>query len=572
MFGERHFATRERLVGVIQGIADLAADSHATRGLAKTLTDLVEAERPPFSLMVCGEINAGKSTFINGLLGTNLCPASKLPETNRLLHYQYGAAAESVEISSHHQIELRPYESLRDVQFIDTPGTNSGDRKNLELITQHLPSADLIFFVFPVTNPWSAPTWNLIARVPPAHLDRVVLIVQQSDQKEAIDLSVIRGHMADLSTKRIGHIPPLFTVSGKLACEAKLNPSNARRLFANSGYALLESFIAQRIDASKTHQQLLENWLQTSSAVLREVDQHLESRVDVLAGQGRFLDTIEREIADIRESFVTRLPDHLATVAEIFESEAVWVTKRLRRKLSVLPSFCRVFMGDRTGSSMEGIFVQRLQSAVEAVAAKDGLSVTEICLQHWKDLCERVQAATGLDIGSSSPPDQILADAKARFVQRLGTAARHGIGNLKVRNQLDKDLRRRNVALKSFILMTLIFTTAGGICGGLAIPWLPAIFCGLAALFLTGGILTAIATKKPITLDFRQRLLATCGDFANTLRADYEEALRLVFYDYATCLQEIRTYLAREKLATEPNLKRWQELFLTLKAIEQEHF
>ena len=98
----------------------------------------------------------------------------------------------------------------------------------------------------------------------------------------------------------------------------------------------------------------------------------------------------------------------------------------------------------------------------------------------------------------------------------------------------------------------------------------PLVLCGLAALFLTCGIMAAWATRKSITRDFQQRLLDTCGAFASTLHSDYEEALRIVFRDYAASLANLRTRLAREKLAVEPRLRRWQELFLTLKAIEQE--
>ena len=175
-----------------------------------------------------------------------------------------------------------------------------------------------------------------------------------------------------------------------------------------------------------------------------------------------------------------------------------------------------------------------------------------------------------IDIGNAGPPDELLDTAKKRFILRLGRAARQGIGNLKVRNQLDKDIRRRTLALKSFTFMTLLLTTAGATCGALAVPWLPGILCAAAALFLTGGILTAAATRNSITADFRKRLLDTCGGFASTLRSDYEEALRIVFQDYASSLTAVRSHLAREKIAIEPRLKRWQELFLTLKAIEQE--
>ena len=123
---------------------------------------------------------------------------------------------------------------------------------------------------------------------------------------------------------------------------------------------------------------------------------------------------------------------------------------------------------------------------------------------------------------------------------------------------------------KSFTFTTLLLTTAGATCGALGFPWLPAILCGLAALFLFGGIAVAMITRKTITDEFQKRLLDTCSAFATTLRSDYEDALRIVFQDYTSSLSAIRTHLAHEKLAIEPRLRRWHELFLTLKAIEQD--
>jgi hypothetical protein len=89
-------------------------------------------------------------------------------------------------------------------------------------------------------------------------------------------------------------------------------------------------------------------------------------------------------------------------------------------------------------------------------------------------------------------------------------------------------------------------------------------------LFFLGGLFAAWRTRSRIVADFRERLLDTCGAFANTMQADYEEALRVFFQDYGDSLGAVRTHLATEKLAIEPRLKQWQELFLTLKAIEQE--
>lgn len=570
MFGERYFATRERLSQVMHGTARLALETAADLGGSLPLGEIENGLGPPFLFVVSGEVNAGKSTLINGLFGHDLCPVNVLPETNRVICYQYGNPPRDVRISPLHEEHHRPLEFLRDFTLIDSPGTNSAARDHQQVTASFLPAADLIFFVFPVTNPWEAATWNFISELSPETLQQVVFIIQQTDLREPADISVILGHMADLSMKRIGRVPPIFAVSGKLACEAKRATPAAAELLKASGYPELESFITRDVCESPQRKSAIETWRGQAAAALRTVEDHIENQNHALNCHGRFLDTIEREIDDIREHFVARLPRHLAGVAEVFESEAVWISKRLRWRLGVIPSFFRLFVGDRTGPAIEAMFVERLQAAVEAVAEKDGGEVVEFCRSHWSELGGRVKDAMGVDLGGAAALDATLAAAKTRFVQRLGRAARQGIGNLKVRNQLDKDLRRRNLALKSFAFMTLLLTAAGATCGALGIPWLPLVFCSLAALFLTGGVLTAWVTRRAIIAGFQKRLLDTCGGFASTLRSDYEEALRIVFRDYASTLNAVRSHLVTEKQAIEPRLKRWQELFLTLKAIEQD--
>ncbi|MEX1049384.1 MAG: dynamin family protein [Akkermansiaceae bacterium] len=569
-FGKRYFAMRGRLADVMRGIVRLAGETTTALGDLLPLAEIEKGLGTPFLFVVCGEVNAGKSTLLNGLFGSQLCPVDTLPETDRVLRYQYGIPPRDVEVTPLLSECYRPTEFLRDFNLIDTPGTNSAIEGHQEITARFLPSADLILCVFPVTNPWGAATWNFISELSPDSLDKVAFIIQQADQCEPGDIRVILGHMADLSMKRIGRVPEIFAVSGKLASEAKHASPTANEKFIASGYPALEAFIAREVCDSPPRRAALETWRSQAAAGLRAVEDRIENQSRALITQGRFLDTIEREIDGIRERFVVRLPKHLAGVAEIFETEAVWVSRLLRRRLGAARSIIRLFTGDRTGPAMEAVFVERLQAAVEAVAEKDGVEVVEFCRNHWGDLRERVKAEMGVDLGDPAPLEATLATAEKRFVQRLGRAARQGIGNLKVRNQLDKDIRRRNLALKSFTVMTLVLTTAGAVCGALAIPWLPYILCGLAALFLAGGLLTALVTGRSITAEFQYRLLDTCGSFASTLRADYEEALRIVFQDYATSLSAVKTHLAREKLAIEPRLKRWQELFLTLKAIEQD--
>ncbi|MEN9975262.1 MAG: hypothetical protein RLZZ282_1268, partial [Verrucomicrobiota bacterium] len=349
MFGERYFATRERLSNVMRGIAEFAATTGTDLGEYWTPSDMPRSLDSPFLFVVCGEVNAGKSTLLNGLFGHDLCPVNVLPETRRIHWYGYGNPARHEEINPLFETHYQPLEWLRDFNLVDTPGTNSTVLGHQQMSASFLAAADLLLFVFPISNPWGAATWDAIAQLPATALNRLVLVIQQSDQREAVDIEVILGHMADLAMKRLGHTPPLFAVSGKLACDAMRVTPTARNLWQASGFPALHAFIARTIDHSPKHRAFLESCRNQAAAALRTVEDRIEEQSRSIQAHGRFLETLEAEIEAIREQFITRLPNHLTGVAEVFESEGIHVTQRLRRSLSASLSFLRLFTGDRTG-------------------------------------------------------------------------------------------------------------------------------------------------------------------------------------------------------------------------------
>jgi hypothetical protein len=570
MFGERYFATRERLSGVMLGLSALAKEAGAQIEGMLPLDQIADGLGSPFLFIACGEVNAGKSTLLNGLFGKDICRVNVLPETDRVLWYRYGAVARDVNNSPILRECLRPVDFLRDFNLIDTPGTNSVISGHQDITLEFLPMADLILFVFPISNPWGAATWDFLGRLTAESLDRVAFIIQQADQREPGDVAVILGHMRDLSMKRIGRVPPMFAVSGKQAYEAKRAMPFGRERLARTGYPELEEFISRSVCGSQRRRGVLENWRSQTAAAMHAVEERIEEQARTLSRQGNFLEDIEGEIDGMRERFVVRLPRHLSSVAEVFQNEAVWVSLILRRRLGTFRSIYRLFVGDRTGLEMEALFIERLQLAVEAVAEKDGAEVVAACRNHRALLEDRVRRETGVELGENQLLEETLAGALSRFVNRLGRTASQGIGNLKVRHQLDIDLRRRNLALKSFTFSTLALITAGATCGALGVPWLPLILCALAGVFALGGLFTGWSTKRAIIADFQDRLLDTCGSFASTLRSDYEEALRVFFQGYTGTLGAVRKHIATEKVALEPRMLRWKNLFLTLKTIEQE--
>lgn len=566
--GERYFTNRDQLSQVWLGIRELAKI---------TATDLDQAGKNkddetfvfrPFQFLVCGEVNSGKSSLINSLINRDLCPVSNLPETQQITLYRHADA--SAEPSPLYQERFLADPALRNFNPIDTPGTNALDADQRQNIEQLLPDSELILFVFPASNPWSASTWNLIGNLPPDLYPRMAFVIQQCDSLESADITVILQHMADLSMKRIGIVAPIFPVSAKIAAEAKLHPSVNPRLYQESGFQALETFISETICNSNKRKTSIRSWHRQAIQALNAIDNQIDKNTRLQRDHHQFLRSLEDEIDAMRESLVSRLPNHLREVAEIFQTEAILVTHKLSKWLGVLRSFFKVFTGNNTGIRTEILFTERLRSAVESVAENDGKDIVSACLEHWQDLGNRINESIGLPIDQSLPIDTALEDARKHFVERIGSTAHQAIGNLHIRKDLERELRYRNRALKSFTASALIMLSLGAASGIMKMQILPWIFWGIAALFLIGGTIIAIITKSRISHDFKFKLLDICGAFADALRSDYEDALRSFFQEYTSCLSSIKKHLAHEERSIEPKQNRWKNLFLTLKSIEQD--
>jgi len=568
MLGERYFATRERLREVMHGIAALAGETRTEEAVGEE--ESAPAFDSPFQFLVLGEVNAGKSSLLNALFGCEFCRVSNLPDTSRVRRYRYGETTNDKETAPFLDDCARPLPFLKDFHLIDTPGTNSAVRDHLASLSAMLPDLDLILIVFSADNPWESTTWDQLSRLDEASLDRTVLVVQQCDKREPADVQVILGHLRELSLKRLGRVPPLFAVSAQRAWEAKLTTPPAYAPWQASGFGPLEDHLSRQVCHSYRRRKTLDHWRKQGANTLQRIEERMDETLRGVNRSDRFLAEIEREIDSLRQRFVLRLPRHLAEVAGVFQTEAAWVAKRLNRRLGPIPTLLRLFSGQRSGPEIESLFIARLQAAVETVATQDAGETVDVCRKHRAALSARVLEEIGVELGASEELETILGPAKERFIQRLGRAARSGIGNLKVRHALDQALRHRRASLKTLVAFTLLALTAAGVGGTMRIPWLPWIALGIAGATSVLFVLNSYFTRREIVGDFRDRLLATCGTFAHALRGDYEEALRVFFQEYTGCLGEVKRHLARQKFELEPRMQRWNGLFLALKAVEQE--
>jgi hypothetical protein len=58
--------------------------------------------------------------------------------------------------------------------------------------------------------------------------------------------------------------------------------------------------------------------------------------------------------------------------------------------------------------------------------------------------------------------------------------------------------------------------------------------------------------------------------FADSLAEDYKDGVREFYLEYGGLFEIVRRRIANQKTLLEPRMKRWNNLFLEIKAIEQE--
>ena len=111
-------------------LADLEVDAEDRATFENSIQQLDEL----FLLVVVGEFNAGKSVCINALLGEAVLEEGVTPTTERICLLKYGEETGRQSEDGPFDIITAPVELLREINVVDTPGTNAIHREH-ETIT-----------------------------------------------------------------------------------------------------------------------------------------------------------------------------------------------------------------------------------------------------------------------------------------------------------------------------------------------------------------------------------------------------------------------------------------------------
>lgn len=193
----------------------------------KRLLELASDLREMFFMVtVIGEFNAGKSTFINALLGEKFLEMGITPTT------------EYVELVRHSDIPIRTPELREDgvrvwghpntgangVAIVDTPGTGSIFMKHEKIAKSFLHRSDLVIFLLSAKQAF-AQTERLYLELAKNYGKKIILVINQMDLLQPQERQEVMAFVRAQVKETLSIEPPIFDISAREALQSPGNDS-----------------------------------------------------------------------------------------------------------------------------------------------------------------------------------------------------------------------------------------------------------------------------------------------------------------------------------------------------------
>ena len=297
----------------------------------QALTESIRQLDDFFLLVVVGEFNAGKSAFINALLGDRILEEGVTPTTTKVNILRYGEAKEKTNLSEN--IESLSVEApfLKEISIVDTPGTNAIIREHEEITSLFVPRSDLILFVTSADRPFTESERLFLEQIQ-SWGKKVVLVINKIDilqNDKALD--EIQVFVAENAQKTLNMTPEIYPISAQLALKAKRGKPE---LWQESRFEALEDYILSTLDQKSRLKLKLLNPLGVGKHLSSQYAEFFEHRLKLLQDDLILIKDVEDQLVifqkDMEENFQLRMSDIIKILLEMEQRGQDFFTEYIR--------------------------------------------------------------------------------------------------------------------------------------------------------------------------------------------------------------------------------------------------
>ncbi len=282
------------------------------------LIDSKERLSGMFLLVIAGEFNSGKSSFINALLGEELLPEGVTPTTDRINIVRYGAAASEQLLEAYLLERTFPSELLREINIVDTPGTNAIIREHEELTRDFVPRSDLVLFVTSADRPFTESERDFLEQIKEWG-KKILFVINKVDiLDDPADLEKVVDFVRENATNLLAQTPEVFPLSAKTAMTAR--ESDDADLWDRSGFDEMEEYLVETLDAEERVRLKLLNPLNIGLKLAGKYKDVAFERLKLLADDIETIENVDRQLAVYHEEMLRDFEPRLSRL-ELMLSE-----------------------------------------------------------------------------------------------------------------------------------------------------------------------------------------------------------------------------------------------------------
>jgi len=545
---DRFVILKGRLENFLKELHEFISDMGGT-ALPSVVSDLRSGLNEPFLFVVVGEVKSGKSSFINALLGEDICAVDAAPCTDAIQEIVFAERPYEDTVRPFLKKIGRPLTILQTIAIVDTPGTNTVIENHQEITRNFIPNSDLVLMVFQAKNPYTQSAWDLLDFIREDWRKRTVFILQQADLARPDEIATNMARVRDLAIQKGIATPRIFATSAER--ELKQAP--------DSGFDDVRQFIRRTVTGGRHYRLKLESILETAHQILEQVELAMVQRREQYRADKAVVDTIRTRLESGHQQSAYEMRTLIQRLGDAYAAAARDAVDRFREGLSFGKLFqksIRATLGRKTSvkSWLEDIqksFETDLRARIESLAEEGADHFLEGLHQLLKYLLDELDAVKGhrlregdLLLKIDRRRQDVIAAVRTKMAETVmeDLFAQEAVKNS---DNLAPSLVGGSAltAIGAFLLTVthgLFFDITGGLLTGVG-------------LFLAGGVL--FVKKGRLVQQFKDGLADGQKRFETALTERLSQRLGLIYDDIDRNFLPLYEYVDQEEQRIAPLLQ-----------------
>ena len=533
-YSKKQKETTQQVRNVLTELLACASSANTPAEQIDMLKETLQALEDSFLVVVVGEFNAGKSSFINALLNTDKLEEGVTPTTAQINLIRYGKTESVTPIEQWGQLVQLPADLLESISFVDTPGTNAVITEHEVLTRWFLPRADMVLFLSSADRPFSESENKFLQSIRDWGKKTVLILnkidlLEKPEEREQV-INFVRTNAEAALKVEI----PVIPVSSRLAKKARSNMS--QEMWKESGYDALEQFIQDKMDEKARFTMKMLAALGVGSKVEKEATTRVQNELQFYNEDRKLTETIRGEVDLYHDDMIKEIERSMKEIHAIF-ADVKMRGHQYFEELFVIKNLPNILKKDKNRLLFQENVLQNMPTEVERKTTElvENLSLQQ---QRMVQLVRLQIEARNSQFPGSELPKEML-DQRSELMTRMQNSIDSILDKIESDIAMNIGMKHAQAAVTAGLAIEVSAIGIGAALTTIATT-VAADLLGIVAAFWVGvaGFLVLPYYKKKAQREFDEKITDIEEKLVTSLRNEFT--------------QEVEDQISRINNATRP--------------------